>query len=614
MKHLLVCTTFVAILASPLSAATYSPGVLQFSTSGAQSAWGTGPAQQLSGKQVFSHSFDETATLGFMTPPTDIPNPLYVTEKAAYDTAYGVYLGLLWTHNNVTLPAYDAAKVAYDTCRDTLGPLCQLGSPSEPPAPTAPTPPTSSPTITVGKTGTTGTVDVDGKVGVEFSYAATAGSVTPNVDFTASAVIPDQVTAGTFFQLGSSTSALVGGEINAVSPGISAAINGILDVKVDASGEACLTGNCTSGSTTLVDVDETIELLSVDNTEVKFIDGVLSRIDPTGTLKLAFPVASANTQLFKGIPVTPQSSPAIVTVNGIQIAPVIGSPQTPAPPLIELANGVVGFPNLDFTGSLANNKISASGTGTLLDINLDLDGITNLINPTVPPGGASVTFGPAALNAAATLEAFDVNAGPTIDLVQDFDLMAGLDVTLQFDNPVLAQDVQTIPYICGFTGPITSPKPKYCTTTIPIVKAISSWTGSWNNLPSIALFSDVTVTPTFSLTAQLMSKLALQFGIELEALIGLGGINVGPLAASFGPILDFNFPIQPDWARVDLFNQIFSLGGFNSIVGAPFSIAASFPGTAPPGTPPTAPVPLPPAALLLLGGLGALRLLRRRKA
>jgi hypothetical protein len=118
------------------------------------------------------------------------------------------------------------------------------------------------------------------------------------------------------------------------------------------------------------------------------------------------------------------------------------------------------------------------------------------------------------------------------------------------------------------------------------------------------LYNDTLFTPNFSAAAEMLSVLGLQFGVSLDVLFGRGDVNVGPLKFEVGPLYEKSFPFQPEFAAFDVYNELFDLGGWNSIAGESFRIRVN---------PDVAAVPLPAPFLLLLGALGWLGRVARPK-
>jgi hypothetical protein len=130
--------------------------------------------------------------------------------------------------------------------------------------------------------------------------------------------------------------------------------------------------------------------------------------------------------LFAGIP-TPVTPPLGLELNGVAVT----FPQ-PVPPTIELAAATLKLPQIETTTDLVDGKLVAEGADQVLKLSVDVDGVT----PQLPPGGLNVSFGPAALNAGASFDLFDVKAGPTMDLTQRFEIDGEVLVDLQFSETV----------------------------------------------------------------------------------------------------------------------------------------------------------------------------------
>lgn len=498
---------------APGLAATYAAD-LAFSTATRQSAWGTGPAQRRSESIFLGTTWsNKRATVGGVTGGVSretVPNPDYA----------------LWL----------ACKGA------TLG-LGDCGR--EPPKTTK---------VTIdSRTGAEASLTTSGKAGVQLNYTLDAGSVAASVDYGAQAVTPDAVRAGEFFSLNASE-ALKSGSLDGQSPTASASADIVFALQVDASGRACIfLAGCTSGSGRILNFDTSTEIVAIDPNTISFAAGLLP---PGAALEVALADVTATVNVASGIP--PAIPPSVsVDVNGLTIGP------PPVGVVVDVANAEVQVPNVVSTGGVVGDRLKASGDDKILALNADVDAIA----PFVPAGGAGFSVGPLGI----TLDAFDVEAGPTMSLFQDFTLIPSLMVDFLFDKPVLAD---------GFG-------------------LLDSWSGAWDAMPDFAVTESTLFSPTFWIDATLQSKTGLQFGLELSVELLKASLGIGPASFNVGPLVDFSLPFKPDFAKVSLFDDSFAFNGFERIAGESFRVA---------------PVPLPLSGLLLIAALAGMGLLSRRRA
>lgn len=360
-------------------------------------------------------------------------------------------------------------------------------------------------------TGAEVTASTSGKVGFQFGLHADSGSVNTNVNFDADLLVPDSDTLqkNQLFSLNPNSS-LVGGQLSTNFPELSASLDAIVGVRASATGTACaaLLGCSTTSTGQLGFADQTIPLVS-------FNDGGNGQIKVLGAL---------DTTLF-------QFDSEINIPNGIPG----GS-----------AGGVtVHVPDADATGGVVGNQLKASGEDDLIKLTADLDGLA-LAPLGLPGGGVSFNAGVLAVSA----DLIDIDMGPILKIVQNFEYTPTLMVNLLFDNPVV---------IAGMAA------------------AQTSWTGAWSDLPDIAVLANETlVTPTFSIQGMFTN----------ETLLGIDGIfQLDILKASFALEafgLSFDLgevgPLYQILERTNLFNtpplfsNTFALGGFQSVQGDSFLI------------------------------------------
>jgi hypothetical protein len=533
MKTSLFALALGAILPGLAQASTlYNAAGLEFETEERQSSWGPGAASRIADVIPVGPSWNVSQSVGDIVGSVNrgsVPNP---------------------------------ARLAYNACQlipSFLRPSC--GSP----------PAATLPVVLDTRTGAEGQVATSGRVGIDIGYALDAGSVAARLEFEAGAEVAPgtNVKRGEAFRL-RTTETFADGEIDSQSPTAEASIDVVAQANLSVSGQACLIGaGCASDTVTLLNIDERRELISVDPTGVKYLDGFLPDFVELSTPLLDYTVSLEADLVTKQLEVSQQNN---VTGQTQEIVPVDGGP-IESGINIELANISVQAPLLAQSAAKEDGKdhIALSGQSEFLSLRADLDGLLTYAN-VLPPLGARVDI----LDAVSgSLDLLDAEFGPSIDVFQDFKVTPKLMVDLAFDRAVEIGGTMQ-----------------------------NAFFGEWGNLPEFTLFGDTLFTPTFSVMAMMKSTTGLQFGLDFDVDVLKGGLSVGFgglnfFDATLGPLAEFNLPFDPEWARIALFDDTFVLGGFNTVAGESFLIAVS-------------PIPLPAGVWMLLSGLGALGLARRR--
>ncbi|MGH7390144.1 MAG: PEP-CTERM sorting domain-containing protein [Candidatus Rokuibacteriota bacterium] len=498
----------IALSVPSLAAAiTYDTGPLVFQTTG-QSMWGSGQAAQLEASFFLGTTWSESASIG------------------------GIAGGVVET---TTIPVPHVVLPSGWECH---GFLCTGGHFHNPggivivniPGPDIDT-----------RTGAEVDVSTTGRVGFNFGARMDSGSVDATVQFNAQAILPDpqSIAAGTFFNLNPS-SLLAAGQLNTNFPEVSAKLEAVLGAQASFLGQACFIAlGCGTGSTTVGFPDQTLELISFNDT------------DSPGQIKI---LGALDLALF-------------------QFGEPISIPN-PVNPLGEIGNVTIHVPDINAVGGVAGNTLTASGMDDFLDLRVDIDGL--ILGAFGLPGlGIQLDVGIFGISG----DLLDVELGPTMKIVQDFELTPTLMVDLQFDRPVLVD---------GLAAPATS------------------LTSSWNALPNIALLDTETlVSPRFFLSTLFGNETFLGvdgvFTLEaLKASLALTAFGLSADLGQLGPLFAleqrgnlFNSPA--------LFNQQFALDGFNAIVGDSFLLTTM------------SSVPQPGSLILLGAGVVAFRFMVRRR-
>jgi len=390
------------------------------------------------------------------------------------------------------------------------------------------------------RTGAIAGGSTSGTVGFNLGVKMDSGSVNATLNYQAAAVLPNPNPLGTFFNLNPS-SALVGGQLATNFPEVSGRVDAVLGVQASINGQICAIGfGCTSGSTgTLGFTPKTLELLSFND------------VDSPGQIKI---LGLGNPSLFQfGAPITVPN---------------------PGNPLGEVGNVTIHVPDINTLGGVTGARLTSTGEDDLLDLRVDIDG---LILGAFGLPGLGIALNAGIFDVSGDL--LDIELGPTIKIVQNFELTPTLRVELQFDHPVRVN---------GLANPVTS------------------LIAPWNLLPDIALLHDQTlVTPRFFVDGLLSNETLLGidgvFTIDaLKASIALSAFGVSLDLGELGPVFAFE-------ARGNLFNspnlfdQQFGIGGFDPIAGAPFLLRALG-------------VPQPVSVLLLVLGLAGAGVASRKRA
>lgn len=198
------------------------------------------------------------------------------------------------------------------------------------------------------------------------------------------------------------------------------------------------------------------------------------------------------------------------------------------------------------SGSFDGRSFNANLGGDLLDISLDIDQVIGYAFGL--PSGGTLEFDKGVLSAELTIG--DINAGPTIDLIQDVSVTPDLMVNMEFDNDV---------FVAGRIG------------------KQSSYYGSWENLPQFALLADanilregetsedktVTASTEFSLNATVKNRTYLDVGAQVSGELLSASISIDDFdALKIGPLLSFKE--EASLFEVDIYNEQFSVNQWKS--------------------------------------------------
>lgn len=369
------------------------------------------------------------------------------------------------------------------------------------------------------RTGATVDVATQGRVGLQFSVEADAGSVNANVDFDASLDAPESISALTLFDLDSQSTLLNNSTFDTNFPELSAKAEFIMGMNVDIDAKGCVIPlGCKETSTNLGFDEFALELVSLNE---KDANGV-----PSGDIR------------FLGLD---QFGPEVNFGSPISV--------TAGPLGTEVGNFTVSIPDLETQGMVSGDVIDSTGAADFLDLKLDLDGILTVASGgIIPPLGGGVDVG----IISAGYDFIDVEFGPVVEVIQSFELIPELMIDLNFSEGIFVE---------GFDQKQTS---------------ISA---SLAELPMLALDIDQEVDVTSEYWLDAILENTTQIGVDgefvfdvLKASFSLSSFGTNFDLGELGPL--FNYTNRFDIADLPpVFEETFALGGFNRVVGESFSLS-----------------------------------------
>ncbi len=325
-------------------------------------------------------------------------------------------------------------------------------------------------------TGAEATLGVSGALGLQVGFHLDSGSVDLSYPVTTTLTFPgEQVELDQPFTLGSSFATGSGATLATTFPNIQAFADFVFDIRATASGEVCGVGACTGGSTTLFDVDKTLELAAFN-----------------------------------------RGGDGEVRVLGANV--LVGEP-------LDFTFGelTLDIPNINTAGSYnaQTGLMTSSGQDDFLRLTMDLDLLaTSALG--IPPleGDACI-----ADVFCVGYNILDAEAGPDVNIGQNFTFTPNLMVTYAFSSPVRELDGTEI-----------------TSKTLKVGESVQLLPGQG--------VDNFTVTPTFSLenTFRNQTKLLISGVLDVDALEG----SI-PVIGDFGPVFSREFSTPQ--AGLTVFNQ-----------------------------------------------------------
>lgn len=386
------------------------------------------------------------------------------------------------------------------------------------------------------------------KLGIGVGANVNGGSINANLNYAVAFDAPDTIVKGRAFSLSGVASQLSTSGFTTQAPNASAYVDGIVQMKLDGYMRFVTTGIMGNHDYRMGDVGFTDN--NTSNTPYRTLSNV----------NLSPEIVSFN-----------RNDNGQLKVAGVDQGGVGSSYDVGATTI------TAGDWRVSPTGTLNGSALKGSDQTTLLTAALDVD---QLATGGVPVLGTGIQHDWGVIKIDMGYEVVDLTATLAMGMKQDLTLNSNLAVILHFDKDVMIDGVLT-----------------------------KTFTGSLDSLPQITLLDDsVVVTPEFLVQAHLLNDTALTFdgGLGLTVLEGhaLATYDFSYFGSRSGTI--YNHSIGPFYSWNDniplfdigVYNKQFALGGFQTIQGEAFTLAA---------------VPEPRSYALFLAGLGLTGWIARRR-
>ncbi|RAH98376.1 hypothetical protein DLJ53_27150 [Acuticoccus sediminis] len=390
--------------------------------------------------------------------------------------------------------------------------------------------------------------------GFAYSYEVDPGTYTSNLRYSASIDVPSSAPdIGGDFAL-SGVSDLVGGLFETTSPTIKAAVDLMLGVDLDLAlkvGNNSIFGDIRLINSTFNIVDEPAvpsNLITIDGLEVTlfkdFLDAFSGLSDASGNAALAvtdflydqlytFDLGEVNVALNA---VAPTGAGVTVTYDNLTASFGRNGVST------EVADLGVNIPVVDTSTGPDGDAFDSRGEDDFFDVDADLDALI----PVLPVGDVSLGTNVAEL----TLTGYDVDFGPDINLYQEFEFLPELYVGFETDKAVSVDG-----------------------------ELVRSFKVALDDLASLTLSLDdaTTFTPTFSVGGTLRSETGFAFDVDFTIEGLSAAVRLGFATLSTPSLFSGSLPF--DIADLSLFDEIFSVAGFNAVEDSAFTIVPQIPVT-----------------------------------
>jgi len=262
-----------------------------------------------------------------------------------------------------------------------------------------------------------------GRIGVFAGAELSAGGIDVTLPVDAMITLPDQVVAGQYFDVSTSSQTLsTGASITATAPTFRAFVDGVFDTENTIYGKGCIVGQC-ADDTLNIDVNlGRFNILEVDT----------SQENPWSIFGYEVP----------GLPVLELTKRAASPLDPDGIDQTPGGPNF-NPILVQAeARGLTDAEG----GTVSDNKLVLNASSEILSIDVELLGIVESLFPIVPGVGIlSNRYDFVDTEPLPTVSvAYDiasVSVGPVLKVNQSFNLDPKPAVRLQFDTPVTALEM-----------------------------------------------------------------------------------------------------------------------------------------------------------------------------
>ncbi len=378
-------------------------------------------------------------------------------------------------------------------------------------------------------------VSAVGRMGIGAGLYMNGGLVDAGLDYEAAIAAPDVIVPGAYFQLTGSATKRNTSWIATQSPTAQAYLEGILQFSTNVFVEAKVSGGnifngISNGTFTWQrDAGHGGPLVNVDLRQDLF------SFNHDGNGRLIWKASD---------------------VGGVGDVIKIGNPLAPA------AEFTIGDWELNTSGGVAGDQVESAGSQTMLTTLLDVD--SSLTGGSPLTGAAiSVNLG-SNVHFDAGYDILDFDITHEVGYQQSFAIDSALKVVLHFSEDVMVKYGDGTPTVASQT----------VATSI-------------DDLPQIALLGDsVQVTPQFIVDAELTNSTAFTLSLLMQyaALRGWIDFDFDSFFYSQDNIVHRNFGPMNSWQQdfgtlvLEVFDQQFGLGGFDSVMGQAFMLTAALPG------------------------------------